>query len=143
MICTKRYCAIQEAHHFLEIGFFVSVLPAERMTSDFCWRRRPRPESARPVNNRRHLENFLRPHSGRLGCYRSMQMRATRASSESDSAPDRVWLADITYLPTGEGWRKIRFASSGAWSIASHWRASATGLLRKPSDRAGKTARDG
>jgi putative transposase len=43
--------------------------------------------------------------------------------------PDAVWLADISYLPTGEGWLYLAAVKDLAtrqivgWSMADHWRA--------------------
>ena len=71
--------------------------------------------------------------------------------------PDQVWLADITYIPTGEGWLYLAIILDlftrkvVGWAMREHMRAELTGLrneielpelLARPDVEAAHVARD-
>ncbi len=78
---------------------------------------------------------------GLVGCHRLRAARAARREPGPISAPDlvgrlfgrevpdRLWLADITYVPTWEGWLYLAFVLDSfsrrvvGWSMASYLRA--------------------
>jgi putative transposase len=88
---------------------------------------------------RRRVARLMRV-AGLRGCIRSRKRRTTRRDPSAAPAPDllardfvaaqpnRVWLADITYLPTQEGFLYLAFILDVysrkivGWSMASHMR---------------------
>ncbi len=88
---------------------------------------------------RRRVARLMRV-AGLRGCMRSRKRRTTRRDPRAAPAPDllgrdfvaaqpnRVWLADITYLPTQEGFLYLAFILDVysrkivGWSMASHMR---------------------
>jgi putative transposase len=88
---------------------------------------------------RRRVARLMRV-AGLRGCMRSRKRRTTRRDPRAAPAPDllgrdfvaarpnRVWLADITYLPTREGFLYLAFILDAysrkivGWSMASHMR---------------------
>ena len=88
---------------------------------------------------RRRVARLMRV-AGLRGCMRSRKRRTTRRDPRAAPAPDllgrdfvsaqphRVWLADITYLPTQEGYLYLAFILDVysrkivGWSMASHMR---------------------
>lgn len=88
---------------------------------------------------RRRVARLMRV-AGLRGCMRSRKLRTTRRDPRAAPAPDllrrdfmaarpnRVWLADITYLPTQEGFLYLAFILDVysrkivGWSMASHMR---------------------
>jgi putative transposase len=88
---------------------------------------------------RRRVARLMRV-AGLRGCMRSRKRRTTRRDPRAAPAPDllsrdfvaaqpnRVWLADITYLPTQEGFLYLAFILDAysrkivGWSMASHMR---------------------
>ncbi len=79
--------------------------------------------------------------AGRVGCHRRRRARTTVADPAhapapnlvardfTAPAPDRLWLGDITYLPTGEGWLYLAVLLDAhprrvvGWAMADHLRA--------------------
>jgi transposase InsO family protein len=95
--------------------------------------------------------------AGLAGCRTRAFVRTTRRDPDARpvpdlvgrrftaAAPDVLWVADFTYVPTGEGWLYLAFALDAysrrvvGWSMAEHMRAelvsSAIGMAvtrRKP-----------
>jgi putative transposase len=90
---------------------------------------------------RRRVARLMR-EDGLCGCMRGRRRRSTtrrddRSAPAPDlvdrrflaAAPDRLWLADITYLPTREGFLYLAFILDACsrkvvgWSMASHLKA--------------------
>ena len=88
---------------------------------------------------RRRVARLMR-EAGLRGCLRGRSRRTTRRDPRATpapdlvardfraSAPDRLWLADITYVKTGEGFLHVAFVLDAhsrrivGWSMASHLR---------------------
>ena len=91
------------------------------------------------VCGRRRVARLMRA-AGLQGCMRGKKRRTTRRDPRAAPAPDllrrdfvagepnRVWLADITYVPTREGFLYLAFILDThsrrivGWSMASHMR---------------------
>ena len=89
---------------------------------------------------RRRVARLMR-EDGLRGCMRGRRKTTTRRGENAAAAPDlverrflaaspdRLWLADITYLPTREGFLYLAFILDACtrrllgWSMASHLRA--------------------
>lgn len=90
---------------------------------------------------RRRVSRLMR-QDGLQGCMRARRRRSTTRRDQSAAAaadlvdrrflaaaPDRLWLADITYLPTREGFLYLAFILDACtrrivgWSMANHLRA--------------------
>ncbi len=79
--------------------------------------------------------------AGLTGCHRKAYVRTTRQDEAAATAPDlverhfisdspdRLWVADFTYVPTNEGWLYLAFVldtysrTAVGWSMAEHMRA--------------------
>ena len=100
-------------------------------TPSWAWRWRSlRPEAGRPPDARRWPRGRLpappaRTHPPRRGRHRP----ETWSRAFTPPAPDRLWLADITYLPTWEGFLYLAVVLDAfsrrvvGWSMADHLRA--------------------
>jgi putative transposase len=91
------------------------------------------------VCGRRRVAQLMRA-AGLRGCIRGKKRRTTRRDPRSAPAPDllrrdfvagrpnKVWLADITYIPTREGFLYLAFVLDAhwrrivGWSMGSHMR---------------------
>lgn len=89
---------------------------------------------------RKRVARLMR-HDGLVGCHRRRRRGLTRpdpaATPAPDlvgrrfdpGAPDRTWFADISYIPTGEGWLYLAAVLDGCsrkvvgWAMAEHVRA--------------------
>jgi putative transposase len=89
---------------------------------------------------RRRVARLMR-EGGMQGCMRGRRKSTTRQAKDATAAPDlvdrrflaaspdRLWLADITYLPTREGFLYLAFILDACsrrvvgWAMASHLRA--------------------
>ena len=89
---------------------------------------------------RKRVARLMRTH-GLVGCHRRRRRGLTRrdpaATPSPDlvgrlfdpGAPDRTWFADISYIPTGEGWLYLAAVLDGCsrrvvgWAMATHLRA--------------------
>jgi hypothetical protein len=89
---------------------------------------------------RKRVARLMRDH-GLVGCHRRRRRGLTRpdpaATPAPDlvgrlfdpGAPDRTWFADISYVPTGEGWLYLAAVLDGCsrkvvgWAMADHLRA--------------------
>ena len=89
---------------------------------------------------RRRVARLMRKKSGLRGCVRGGRKRTTRRDRDAVPAPelvrrkfaaaepDRLWLADITYLKTDEGFLYLAFVLDAhsrrvvGWSMADHLR---------------------
>lgn len=89
---------------------------------------------------RKRVARLMRTH-GLVGCHRRRRRSLTRpdpaATPAPDlvgrlfdpGAPDRTWFADISYVPTGEGWLYLAVVLDGCsrkvvgWAMAEHLRA--------------------
>jgi transposase InsO family protein len=89
---------------------------------------------------RKRVARLMRTH-GLVGCHRRRRRGLTRrdpaATPAPDlvgrlfdpGAPDRTWHADISYVPTGEGWLYLAAVMDGysrrvvGWAMADHLRA--------------------
>lgn len=90
--------------------------------------------------SRRRVARLMRA-GGLVGCCRRRRARTTVADPThapapnlvardfTAPAPDRLWLGDITYLPTGEGWLYLAILLDAhsrrvvGWAMADHLRA--------------------
>jgi putative transposase len=79
--------------------------------------------------------------AGLTGCHRKAYVRTTQHDDAAATAPDlverrfisdspdRLWVADFTYVPTNEGWLYLAFVLDACsrrivgWSMAGHMRA--------------------
>ena len=102
---------------------------------------------------RKRVERLMRQHGLRGSERRPARVRTTRAdpgavpatdlverafSPVAVGGPDRLWVADITYVATGEGWLYVAVVLDcfsrrvGGWSMADHLRTelvmAATGM---------------
>jgi putative transposase len=89
---------------------------------------------------RKRVARLMRS-AGLVGCHRRRRRGLTRpdpaATPAPDlvgrlfdpGAPDRTWFADISYIPTGEGWLYLAVVLDGCsrrvigWAMATHLRA--------------------
>ncbi len=89
--------------------------------------------------SRRRVARLMRA-AGLAGCHRRRRTRTTIADPAhapapnlvtrdfAALAPNRLWLRDITYLPTGEGWRYLAVLLDAhsrrviGWALANHFR---------------------
>jgi putative transposase len=89
---------------------------------------------------RKRVARLLRTH-GLVGCHRRRRRGLTRpdpaATPAPDlvgrlfdpGAPDRTWFADLSYIPTGQGWLDLAAVLDGCsrrvvgWAMADHLRA--------------------
>ena len=89
---------------------------------------------------RKRVARLMRA-AGLVGCYRRRRARTTVADPAhvpapnlvardfAAAAPDRLWLGDITYVPTREGWRYLAVLLDAhsrrvvGWAMADHLRA--------------------
>jgi putative transposase len=102
---------------------------------------------------RKRVARLMRTH-GLVGCLRRRRRGLTRpdpaATPPPDlvgrlfdpGAPDRTWFADISYVPTGEGWLYLAAVLDGCsrrvvgWAMAEHLRAElAVDALRMALER--------
>jgi transposase InsO family protein len=90
---------------------------------------------------RKRVARLMRA-AGLVGCHRRRRVRTTVADPAhtpapnlvardfAAPAPDRLWLGDITYLPTGEGWRSLAILLDAhsrrvvGWAMADHLRTA-------------------
>jgi len=88
---------------------------------------------------RKRVARLMRA-AGLLGCHRRRRARTTTVDPAQTPAPnlvardftaagpDRLWLGDITYLPTGEGWLYLAMLLDAhsrrvvGWAMADHLR---------------------
>jgi len=95
---------------------------------------------SREVVGRNRVARLMRL-AGLRGCHRKAYVRTTRRDGAAAAAPDlvgrrfisdspdRLWVADFTYVPTGEGWLYLAFVLDACsrrivgWSMAEHMRA--------------------
>jgi len=88
---------------------------------------------------RKRVARLMRA-AGLVGCHRRRRVRTTTADPAhppapnlvardfTAPAPDRLWLGDITYLPTGEGWLYLAVLLDAysrrvvGWAMADHLR---------------------
>jgi putative transposase len=80
---------------------------------------------------RKRVARLMR-HAGLVGCHRRRFVKTTQREpgvgpapdlvcrAFTADAPDRLWVADITYVPTWEG---ILYLAVVGWSMAAHLRA--------------------
>ncbi len=91
--------------------------------------------------SRRRVARLMRA-AGLAGCHRRRRTRTTIADPAhapapnlvardfAASAPDRLWLGDITYVPTGEGWLYLAVLLDAhsrrviGWAMADHLRTA-------------------
>jgi len=89
---------------------------------------------------RKRVARLLRA-AGLVGCHRRRRARTTVADpahtpapnlvarDSSAAGPDRLWIGDITYLPTHEGWLYLAVSPDAhsrrvvGWALADHLRA--------------------
>jgi transposase InsO family protein len=89
---------------------------------------------------RKRVARLLRTH-GLVGCHRRRRRGLTRPDSQAapapdlvgrlfdPGAPDRTWFADISYIPTEQGWLYLAAVLDGCsrkvvgWAMADHLRA--------------------
>ncbi len=92
------------------------------------------------VVGRNRVARLMRA-AGLTGCRGKAFVRTTRQDGAAQTAPDlverifisdspdRLWVADFTYVPTGEGWLYLAFVLDAysrrivGWSMAEHMRA--------------------
>ncbi len=92
------------------------------------------------VVGRNRVARLMRA-AGLTGCHRKAFVRTTHQDGTAQAAPDLVerrfisdspdtlWVADFTYVPTGEGWLYLAFVLDACsrrvvgWSMAGHMRA--------------------
>ena len=119
----------------------LSVSPA----GDSAWRSRP--QSPRAIANRELLVDIRRVHAQhreRYGAPRRYRVCTTDSKHSLPVAenlldqnfvadrPDQVWLADIPYIPTGEGWLYLAVVLDlftrkvVGWAMRDHMRAELT-----------------
>jgi putative transposase len=89
---------------------------------------------------RKRVARLMRAH-GLVGCHRRRRRGLTRSDPAATpapdlvgrlfdpGAPDRTWFADISYVPTGQGWLYLAAVLDGCsrrvvgWAMAEHLRA--------------------
>jgi transposase InsO family protein len=90
--------------------------------------------------SRKRVARLMRTH-GLVGCHRRRRRGLTRPDPAATPAPDlvgrlfdpgtpdRTWFADISYIPTGQGWLYLAVVLDGCsrrvvgWAMADHLRA--------------------
>jgi putative transposase len=90
--------------------------------------------------SRKRVARLMRTH-GLVGCHRRRRRGLTRPDPAATPAPDlvgrlfdpgtpdRTWFADISYIPTGQGWLYLAAVLDGCsrrvvgWAMADHLRA--------------------
>ena len=128
-----RYAFIEAKKGIYPIRLLCHILRVSR-SGYYAWR--DRPESRRALESRQLLAHIRRSHG------RSRRRRRFRVTTHSRhtwpvaadqlrrdfkaSAPNRKWAADITYIPTREGWLYLAVVLDlysrriVGWSMASH-----------------------
>jgi putative transposase len=90
--------------------------------------------------SRKRIARLMRT-AGLVGCHRRRRRGLTRPDPQAipapdlvgrlfdPGAPDRTWFADISYIPTGQGWLYLAVVLDGCsrrvvgWAMAEHLRA--------------------
>ena len=133
---TYQFIADQATQH--AIRRLCRVLGVSR-SGYFAWRNRP--PAARGRADQALTEQIRQIHAHSRQTYGSIRVRTTVADPHTAPAPDRVarafapaaiggpdrlWLADISYIPTREGWLFLAIILDGfsrrvvGWAMADH-----------------------
>jgi putative transposase len=106
---------------------------------------------------RKRVARLMRTH-GLVGCHRRRRRGLTRPDPAAIPAPDlvgrlfdpgtpdRTWYADISYIPTQEGWLYLAAVLDGCsrkvvgWAMADHLRAELVHTHTWPTHQAARTA---